>query len=130
MSETPLNYQTTYEWTGNSEAGEVRIGDIPVLPVGSPHNRDRYCPEHILVVAAKSCLANYVLLISRMSKLNVLSYRSSAEGELIKDSGGYQFTRIRIHPVLKVEPGQESMAKQIVAKAHNLCIRCISCSVC
>ena len=122
MSEIPLNYQTAYEWTGKGEAGEIRIGEMPAMPIGSPHNSDRYCPEHLLVVAAEACLANYVLLISNMSKLDVLAYRSSAEGELSKDSSGYQFTRITINPVLTVKPGNENMAKRIIDKAHGLCM--------
>jgi organic hydroperoxide reductase OsmC/OhrA len=122
MSEIPLNYQTAYEWTGEGEAGQIRIGELPVLPIGSPHSTDRYCPEHILVVAAEACLANYVLLISGMSKLKVIAYRSTAEGKLLKDSSGYQFTRITVRPVFTVEPGRETMAKRIVAKAHDLCM--------
>lgn len=132
MSDIPLNYQTAYEWTGDGEKGEVRIGDLPVLPIGSPHNIDRYCPEHILVVAAEACLANYVLLISRMSQLDVKGYRSTAEGELVKeDSTGYRFKRIVIRPVLSVESGKVKMAERILEKAHGLCMvaRALNCPV-
>lgn len=123
MSDIPLNYQTAYEWTGDAEKGEVRIGELPALPVGSPHNADRYCPEHILVVAAEACLANYVLLISRMSRLEVKAYQSTAEGELLKeDSTGYRFKRIVIRPVLTVESGNENTAEKIIQKAHGLCM--------
>ncbi len=132
MSDIPLNYQTAYEWTGNGEKGEIRIGDLPPLPIGSPHSADRYCPEHILVVAAEACLANYVLLISQMSKLDVKGYRSTAEGELLKeDSTGYRFKRIVIRPVLTVESGKEDRAERIIQKAHELCMvaRALNCPV-
>lgn len=132
MSDIPLNYQTSYHWTGDGEKGEVQIGDLPVLPIGSPHNEDRYCPEHLLVVAAEACLANYILLISRMSRLDVKSYRSTAEGELLKeDSTGYRFKRIVIRPVLTVKTGKEKTAERIIQKAHDLCMvaRAINCPV-
>lgn len=132
MSEIPLNYQTAYKWTGDGESGEVQIGELPVLPVGSPHDVDRFCPEHILVVAAESCLANYVLLISRMSKLDVKDYQSTAEGELIKEDGkGYSFKRIVIRPVITVEPGKESSAERVIQKSHDLCMvsRALNCQV-
>jgi organic hydroperoxide reductase OsmC/OhrA len=132
MSDIPLNYHTAYEWTGNGEAGEIHIGDLPVLKIGSPHNTDRYCPEQILVVAAESCLANYVLLISSMSKLEVKAYRSTAEGELVKEDGaGYRFKRITIRPTLVVEAGKEGMAERILHKAHDLCMvaRALNCPV-
>jgi len=76
MSDIPLNYHTAYEWTGDGEKGEIKIGELPTLPIGSPHNLERYCPEHILVVAVEACLANYVLLIAQMSRLNVKAYQS------------------------------------------------------
>lgn len=132
MSDIPLNYKTAYEWTGDGEKGEVRIGDLPVLPIGSPHNADRFCPEHILVVAAEACLANYVLLISQMSRLEVKAYQSTAEGELVKeDSTGYRFKRIVIRPVLTVEAGKENKAEKIIHKAHDLCMvaRSLNCPV-
>ncbi len=122
MSEIPLNYHTAYEWTGDGEAGEVLVEGMPPMPIGSPKGSDRYCPEHLLVVAAEACLANYVLLISSRSKLTVKGYRSSAEGELLEDDSGFRFKRITIRPTLTVEEGKEAMAKRIVGKAHDLCM--------
>lgn len=132
MSDIPLNYTTAYTWTGEGEKGEIRIGDLPVLPIGSPHSADRYCPEHILVVAAEACLANYVLLISSMSGLDIKAYSSTAEGELVKeDSTGYRFKRIVIRPVVTVEAGKESAAERIIKKSHDLCMvaRSLNCPV-
>lgn len=132
MSDIPLNYQTAYRWTGEAEKGEIQIGDLPVLPVGSPHDSDRFCPEHILVVAAEACLANYVLLISSKSGLEIKSYTSTAEGELSKEEkAGYNFKRIVIRPVVTVEAGKEKSAERIVQKAHDLCMvaRALKCPV-
>lgn len=132
MSNIPLQYQTAYVWTGAAEAGEVSIDGPPMLPVGSPHSPERYSPEHLLVVAAETCLANYVLLISGMSKLAVKDYRSEAEGELMKeDKVGYRFKRIVIRPELTVEAGQAAQAKRVLEKAHKLCLiaRSLNCPV-
>ena len=132
MSDIPLHYHTTYAWTGAVEAGEISIEGPPMLPVGSPHSPERYSPEHLLVVAAETCLANYVLLIAGMSKLEVKGYRSTAEGELMKeDKLGYRFKRILIRPELTVEAGKESQAERILAKAHKLCLvaRSLNCPV-
>ncbi len=132
MSEIPLNYHTRYQWTGEAEAGEIEIENLPVLPTGSPHDADRYCPEHLLVVAAESCLANYVLLIARLSRLKLKSYQSSAEGELVKDeSSGYRFKRIVIWPRVTVEAGKQARAEKLVHKAHQLCMvaRALNCPV-
>lgn len=132
MSDIPLKYHTAYEWTGDGEKGEIKIGQLPILPIGSPHNAERYCPEHLLVVASEACLANYVLLISQMSMFNIKAYQSTAEGELLKeDKAGYRFKRIVIRPVLTVESGKEDKAKRIIQKAHDLCMvaRALNCPV-
>jgi organic hydroperoxide reductase OsmC/OhrA len=132
MSTIPLHYHTSYQWTGEAEAGEISIEGLPVLPVGSPHSPERYCPEHLLVVAVESCLANYVLLLAGMSKLEIISYHSSAEGELIKeDKAGYRFKRIVIRPGLTVVAGKEAQAERVLQKAHDLCMvaRSLECPV-
>ncbi|EGV19976.1 OsmC family protein [Thiocapsa marina] len=132
MSDIPLHYRTAYQWTGESAAGDIHIDGPAVLPVGTPHDAERYSPEHLLVVAAETCLANYVLLIAEMSKLDVKDYRSTAEGELIKeDKVGYRFKRILLRPELTVEASNESQAQRILKKAHDLCLiaRSLNCPV-
>ncbi len=132
MAELPLNYHTAYAWTGEDVAGEIRIEGPAMLPVGSPQNRDRYSPEHLLVVAAETCLANYVMLLSGLSKIQVKSYRSTSEGELMKeDKAGYRFKRILIRPVLTVEAGKEAQGERVLEKAHKLCLiaRSLNCPV-
>jgi organic hydroperoxide reductase OsmC/OhrA len=132
MSEIPLQYHTSYQWTGESAAGDTRIDGRSLLPVGTPHDAERYSPEHLLVVAAETCLANYVLLIAEMSKLVVKDYRSTSEGELIKEGKvDYRFKRILIRPELTVEAGDESQAERILTKAHDLCLiaRSLNCPV-
>jgi organic hydroperoxide reductase OsmC/OhrA len=67
-----------------------------------------------------------------MAKLDVISYKSEAEGELIKEPKlGYRFIRIRIRPTLEVAVGHESRAEQILEKAHQLCLiaRSLNCPV-
>jgi organic hydroperoxide reductase OsmC/OhrA len=132
VSDIPLHYQTAYQWTGKSAAGDITIEGRPLLPVGTPHDAERYSPEHLLLVAAETCLANYVLLIAEMSKLEVKGYRSTSEGELIKeDKIGYRFKRILLRPELTVEAGKEAQAERILEKAHKLCLiaRSLNCPV-
>jgi organic hydroperoxide reductase OsmC/OhrA len=132
MSAIPMHYQTAYRWTGSAGAGEISIEGPPLLPVGSPHSPERYSPEHLLVVAAETCLANYVLLIAGRSKLSVKAYRSTAEGELEQeDKAGYRFKRIVIRPELTVDAGSEALALRVLEKSHKACLiaRSLSCPV-
>lgn len=132
MADLPMHYQTTYQWQGKAADGEISIEHHKALPVGTPHDLDRYSPEHLLVAAAEICLANYVLLIAGMSKLAVTAYRSSAEGELERDDkGGYRFKRILIRPELTVSEESESLAHRVLDKAHRSCLiaRSLNCPV-
>jgi organic hydroperoxide reductase OsmC/OhrA len=132
MSQIPLHYRTAYTWTGQGEAGAIAIDSQALLPVGSPQDSDRYSPEHLLVTAAETCLANYVLVIASMSKLDIKDYRSTAEGELVQeDKLGYRFKRILIRPELSVPAGQEAQGQRILEKSHKLCLiaRSLNCPV-
>ena len=132
MAEIPMHYHTHYAWQGQSADGLASIAGRADLPGGTPHDPDRYCPEHLLVMAAEICLANYVLLIAGMSKLAIKDYSSQAEGELEhEDKAGYRFRRIVIRPELTVDAGAEALAAKVLEKAHRACLvaRSLRCPV-
>jgi len=132
MSDLPMRYQTVYEWQGKGADGLLSIQDHAKLQAGTPHDSDRYSPEHLLVAAAEICLANYVTLIAGMSKLEIKAYRSSAEGELEREpKAGYRFKRIVIRPELTVGSGAEALAGRVLEKAHRACLiaRSLNCPV-
>jgi organic hydroperoxide reductase OsmC/OhrA len=123
MTGIPMKYQTTYQWQAKAAGGAIYIEDHAELPVGTPHDLDRYCPEHLLVAAAETCLANFVMLIASMSNLEVKDYRSSAEGELENNGkAGYRFKRIIIRPELTIVGTSQVLAEQILEKAHKACL--------
>ena len=132
MSEIPLQYDTSYTWTGTAMAGNIGIANHPPLPVGSPYDTDRFCPEHLLVATVEACLANYILLFAQHSRLEILAYHSSASGELEQpETGDYRFRRIVVRPVLRVPEISASLAGRILEKAHNSCLiaRSLNCVV-
>jgi organic hydroperoxide reductase OsmC/OhrA len=128
----PTHYETRYEWSGEGEAATLYIEGREPLPVGSPRDGSRYCPEHMIVAAAEVCLANTFFVIAEMSKLEVLAYRSSAEGELaFVPKQGYHFQRIVIRPVVTTAEQALSSAERLLEKAHNACLvaRSLQCPV-
>lgn len=132
MAELPMRYETSYEWQGNEAQGTLAITGRRDLPVGTPHDGNRYCPEHLLVAAAEICLANYVRLIAERSRLEIKDYSSSAEGELeFVPKQGYRFKRILIRPVVTVNAGSEAAAARVVEKSHRACLiaRSLNCPV-
>jgi organic hydroperoxide reductase OsmC/OhrA len=132
MSEIPMRYETAYAWTGTAMAGNISIENHPQLPVGTPHDADRFSPEHLLVATVEACLANYILLFARLSSLEVSDYHSSASGELERtETGGYRFRRIVVRPVLQVAAESATLAGRILEKAHQSCLiaRSLDCAV-
>ena len=132
MSDLPMHYETRYEWQGDAAKGTLSITGRRDLPVGTPHDGNRYSPEHLLLAAAEICLANYVQLIAERSGLEIRDYRSSADGELeFVPKQGYRFKRILIHPVLTVTAGSEAMAEKVVEKSHRACLvaRSLQCPI-
>ena len=94
MAELPMQYETRYAWDGEAASGRLSIDRHGDLPVRTPHDPAHYSPEHLLVAAAEICLANYVLLIAGLSKLDIKAYRSTATGELEHEAkAGYRFKR-------------------------------------
>jgi organic hydroperoxide reductase OsmC/OhrA len=132
MADLPMQYETSYRREGAAAHGALSIAGRKDLPVGTPHDIDRYCPEHLLLAAAEICLANYVKLIAEKSKLEIRDYRSTAVGELeFVPKEGYRFKHILIRPVLAVADGSEALAERVVEKSHRACLiaRSLTCPV-
>ncbi|RYH10812.1 OsmC family protein [Tropicimonas sp. IMCC6043] len=132
MSGLPMNYTTSYRWSGEAELGTSGAEGRSDLPLAGPHVGDRYNPELFLVMAAESCLANSLFAVAGMSQLEIRGYSSEAEGELELEKGkGYRFKRITIHPVVTVEAGKEERAAKLLDKAHAICLvsRSLNCPV-
>ena len=132
MADLPMQYETSYQREGEAAQGTLSIAGRKELPVGTPHDMDRYCPEHLLLAAAEICLANYVKLIAEKSKLEIRDYRSTAVGELeFVPKEGFRFKRIMIRPVLTIADDSEALAARVVEKSHRACLiaRSLNCPV-
>jgi organic hydroperoxide reductase OsmC/OhrA len=128
----PTHYETRYEWSGEGEQATLRIEGREPLPVGSPRDGSRYCPEHMIVAAAEVCLANTFFVIAANSKLEIAAYTSSAEGDLEFTKGeGYRFTQITIRPVITIPENASSRVERVLDKAHDACLvsRSLGCPV-
>src|ERR1700675_1013315 len=62
-----------------------------------------WTPEHFLVGAVASCFISTFAAIAEMSKLDVLSLRVGAKGDLEKvEGGGYRFSEVVLYPELSI----------------------------
>ena len=128
----PMQYETKYEWKGEAEHGALDAPGHGALDMGTAGEGGRWDPEHLLVAAVETCLANSFLVVAGFSKVEVLGYRSTAEGFLLKEEKkGYRFEKILVRPVVTVAADAIARAQRVMDKAHTVCIisRSLNCPV-
>ena len=131
--EFPMRYETNYEWSGESDTGEVRLpAKADLLKVAGPFRSNGFDPESLFVAAAEICLANTLFFFANRARLKLDSYQSSARGELEQaPEGGFRFREIVIRPVIGVDEGDREKMAGLLEKAHRYCLisRSMRCRV-
>ena len=117
-------YSVEVEWLKDRE-GEARADGIPNLSVGAPpefKGRDGvWSPEHLFVASLESCFMLTFLAVAEASKLEFVSFRSSAKGRLEKIDK-YQITEVTLKPLLVLRSRDDSeKALRVLEKAERNC---------
>jgi len=98
----------------------ITVATPPEFPKGEPNI---WSPEHLYVAAANSCLMTTFLAIAENSKLDFISFDSSATGKLEKADGMFMITEIELKPkvILRDEKDRER-ALRIIEKSEKACL--------
>jgi len=120
-----FSYQTELQWLEN-RAGRLESDKKQAFRVSSPPEfqgeEGEWTPEDLYVGAINSCTMATFLAYAQKKHLNVLSYKSKAEGVLEFADGKYRFTKVRLQPLIKVESMKDAaLAEQIIHEAHENC---------
>ncbi len=127
MADEKHSYRTSIRWDTQRKATlsatglpDVVIGTPPEFPGGHP---GIWSPEHMFIAAAEACLMTTFLAIAENSKLQLVSYRSEAEGTIEKTPEGLMMTEIVLRPHVVIrEPAALDRARRIVEKAEQVCL--------
>ena len=121
-------YQVDLTWLEDRK-GEVSSPELtdtietatpPDFPKGMPNI---WSPEHFLVAAVESCLMTTFLSIAENSKLEFISFKSTAIGKLDKVECKFQMTEIILKPVLEIsDENNAERAKRIIEKSEKACL--------
>jgi peroxiredoxin-like protein len=121
-------YSTAIRWeegrrgtlTSPDLPNQITVATPPEFPKGEPNI---WSPEHLYVAAANSCLMTTFLAIAENSKLEFISFDSSATGKLEKVDGNFMISEIELKPVvvLKNEKDRER-ALRIIEKSEKACL--------
>lgn len=121
-----FTYQNSLAWSGN-RAGDLTARDKPDFEVSSPPEfkgeEGKWSPEDLFVASVNSCTMTTFLALAFHTDLPLESYESSAEGTLENDGSGYEFTKVTVKPVIRVQSEDAiSHAEKLMEKAHDRCL--------
>ncbi len=82
-----------------------------------------WTPEHFFVAAVAGCFVSTFSGIANISKFEFLSLDLEVEGFIEKDQGGWRFTRVILHPRLKIRQEKDrERANRLLEKAEKTCL--------
>ena len=130
-------YKMKMEWSGNDgqgtssyrayrrdhwiEAeGKARIpGSSDPAFRGDP---SRYNPEELLVSALSTCHMLAYLHLCAINGVVVEEYLDEAEGTMRENADGSgEFTKVVLHPKVRISAGDRAKAESLHENAHHLC---------
>lgn len=121
-------YNTNLRWeqgrrgtlTSPVISNSITVATPPEFPKGEP---DIWSPEHLYVAAVNSCLMTTFLAIAENSKLDFVSFNSTAIGKLEKIDEMFRISEIELKPsvVIRNEKDRER-AIRIIEKSEKSCL--------
>lgn len=119
-------FETEVHWVRARE-GRLEARELPPIPVDAPAEYKGqgkgWTPEHLLVASVNSCFMLALLAIAENSKMEFVSFSSTAIGKLERVQGaGYQITEIIIKPkVVIASPQDLARVPRMLEKAKENC---------
>lgn len=99
---------------------KLEVATPPEFPKGM---EGIWSPEHLLVAAVNSCLMTTFLAIAENSKLDFLSFKSSAAGKLEQVEGKFIISEVELKPEVIIEKeDQVWRAETVLQKSEANCL--------
>ena len=121
-----FRFETSVRRLGR-HAGEMNAPGIPQVALGCPQvfggDEKNWTPEHLFIAAIEACIMMTFDEIAARSGIEVVSYESSAEGELRTVDGVFRFSSITVKPRIVLGSGvTPEKAQKMIEKAHRRCL--------
>jgi len=114
-------YATAVRWEGDLR-GACSAGGRPDVQVGPPPEfggpDGTWSPEELLVAAVGSCLMAAFLYYARQSGVELIRYRSEAEGVVELEGGRRAFSAFTVRPSVTVAAGHLTAAQGAMERAR------------
>jgi len=111
-----------------SGPGELEVGPAPEFE-GSPETLN---PEEMFVAAINNCLMTTFFYFVRKLNVEILTYRSKAEGRVEKQADGFRFTNVEVRAEVTLQ--HQDLAEKVnelgdLAEKYCLVSRSVACPV-
>lgn len=125
MMEKEYYYETEVGWMGKRH-GYLQSEGLPILEISSPPEfqgqEHTWTPEHLFVASINSCFMATFVAMAEYSKLELISFTSSAKGKLEKVERGYIVTEVTLKPKLIIKHEYDTeRAERLLEKAEKAC---------
>jgi len=128
-------YRATCAWEGSTGEGyesyrRDHLGAMPPAPGAVELSADaafrgdpgRANPEQLVVLAAATCQLLSFLAVAARARVDVVSYRDAADGEMPDGPGPVRITRITLRPRIAVRGAASAeRVRALVELAHREC---------
>lgn len=121
------SYEVKLNWNYDSK-GTISSPEIPIkIEVATPPDfpggmKELWTPEHLFLASINACLMATFIAIASNSKMEFVSYESSAVGMVEKLDGKFIVTEITIVPkVVALDAGQEDRLRRIFEMSEKAC---------
>jgi organic hydroperoxide reductase OsmC/OhrA len=122
-----FRYEAGLTWQGGRKA-EVRAGERPPLAVVPPPEfpsgeDDNWSPEHLFLASIQSCTMLSFVAHCAHNGLEIVDYRSTAEGEIARneDDRRYAFRAVAMVVYARMAGGHAAPARELTSKAERDC---------
>lgn len=120
--EVNLLWESATQGTLSSSAINSKI-EVETPSEFSKGLKKRWTPEHLFIASVNSCLMSAFLLAANNSKLEFISFESTAVGKIEKLGGKKIISEIVIKPKLMIPVSQnETRAKRVLELSEKACI--------
>jgi organic hydroperoxide reductase OsmC/OhrA len=121
-----FTYEAKLDWRGSRRA-EVTAGSRPALEVQPPPefpagDESSWSPEHLFLASIQSCTMLSFVAHCAHRGLEIVSYRSTAEGSVARNAEHrYAFQTVSMVVYVRMSGGHAASARALTGKAERDC---------
>jgi len=119
-------YENTVNWQGDKKGVLCAAGKPDIQVATPPEFRGHpgiWTPEDLLVASVNGCIMTTFLYFAARMDIELVSYRSTAEGTVESQPDGLSFTEVTVKPhVLVASDENRKKAQEALERSEEACL--------